>query len=213
MYCSCYSHLISTTFLYNLYIVVMYVAKKWFLPHQQDSPTSVEPKASGPTAAARRHTMAGTKPARPRPPPISPQAHESHEVPYAKRPRPPPPTVATPTATPPTNDQKSIYATVNKQKRYPPPTMPAPPPPYEGDTVTKLVAAETPTTPTPPLAIVEEKEEQKTKTHPPDEANSGAGGTNKPRPPRPAPSRPSRPPAGIQLNHVHNKHVHVYEMY
>ena len=181
---------------------VMYGHTTVFFPVLQGSPTSVEPRASGPTAAPRRHTMAGTKPARPRPPPISPQAHESHEVPHAKRPRPPPPAVTTPpvVTTPTSNDPKSIYATVKKQKRYPAPTTPAPPPPYEGDTVKKLATAESPTTPTPPLAVVEEKKvEQTTKPHPSDETDGGS--TTKPRPPRPAPSRPSRPPAGTYMTY------------
>lgn len=168
--------------------------------------------------------MAGTRPARPRPPPISAQAQESHDVPLPKRPKPPPPgTVPTPssssssslssTATTSSNEDRAIYSTVKKPpKRYPAPTTPAPPPPYEGDALKKLANAESavlsatsPSTGKEPTQLVV-KEELSVKQQPPSsdetdgdrkaDATSGSGLAGKPRPPRPAPSRPSRPPAG-----------------
>lgn len=157
--------------------------------------------------------MAGTKPMRPRPPPISPQAHESHEVPSTKRSKPSPVTAQpTPTVTLSPDELNSMYATVKKPKRYPPPSVPAPPPPYEGDDVDDLISVEPLTSPTPP-AMTKEPSEMLTKmreSHPPDGDrtqetsgsgfDAGAGGSgSKQRPPRPAPSRPARPPAGIKL--------------
>lgn len=159
--------------------------------------------------------MAGTRPLRPRPPPISPQTHESHGIPSTKRSKPLP---ATAQPTPPSplsaDELNSMYATVKKPKRYPPPSVPAPPPPYEGDDVDTLGSEGPLTTPTPP-AIAKEPSQTLTKMlepHPSDGGriqgasgsgdgsgfNAGAGGSgSKQRPPRPVPSRPARPPAGI----------------
>ena len=170
--------------------------------------------------------MAGTRPMRPRPPPISPQARESHEAPsitsssskgspVSKQ----PPTAPSPSSIPP-NEAKSPYASVKKQKRYPPPNVPAPPPPYEGDTIKRMASIESPNTPNlPPFVAKEMPPSSVTKEsgqgHPPpplrlqtlEEMDGGSKITNKgngaatvasrPRPPRPAPSRPSRPPAGM----------------
>ena len=177
--------------------------------------TPPEPRPAGPTAASRRHTMAGTKPTRPRPPPISPQAHESHEVPSSKRPKTTPAAPPTQPHPPPSFsvDEKALYSSVKKPKRYPAPTMPAPPPPYEGDALKKVTTNDlliTPTPAPPSAAKMSMKEEQSLKPHPPDETDgsststddtggSGPTGIGRPRPPRPAPSRPSRPPAGKRI--------------
>ena len=104
--------------------------------------------------------------------------------------------------------------------------MPAPPPPYEGDTVKRMASVESPTTPTPPItstaketpssSVVTKESGQgqpPVRPHPLLEETDGSGGSAKvkegsgtavpapgrPRPPRPAPSRPSRPPAGTSL--------------
>lgn len=173
--------------------------------------------STGPTAAARRHTMAGTKPIRPRPPPISPQAHESHEIPSSTRPKPSPANVQ---PTPPASSSlEAMYATVKKPKRHPPPSMPAPPPPYKEDDVSGLFSAEPVTTPTTPATAKAPSQtltrvQESLKPHPHDGTDGGSthntsgsgdgsgftpgtgGSGSKQRPPRPAPSRPARPPAG-----------------
>lgn len=191
--------------------------------------------------------MAGTKPTRPRPPPISPQAHENHEVPStssSKAPpkQPPPPkqmpipkqTPTAPSSIISPNEQKALYASVKKPKRYPAPTMPAPPPPYEGDTVKRMASVESPTSPNPPPVSVAKEPSPTVVTkesgqgHPPVrsqpslEETDGSGRSAKvtskegsgaaapvagrPRPPRPAPSRPSRPPAGTYADNIIQVH-------
>ena len=113
-----------------------------------------------------------------------------------------------------------IYATVNKPKRYPPPSVPAPPPPYEGDTVQNLdspqngpppgtdtaaILIPTPvpverspsSSPTPPKNVSSTAADDHTPSNKPTaKPHDGPSGKGQPRPLRPVPSRPSRPPAG-----------------
>lgn len=109
---------------------------------------------------------------------------------------------------PPSVLDKDIYATVNKPKRYPPPSVPAPPPPYEGSTIKKLNTSAqngpssgggapanqrkspSPSSPTP---ADDQTHSDKSVTS---KQPEGLPGKAQARPPRPAPGRPSRPPAG-----------------
>ena len=124
------------------------------------------------TMAERRHTIAARP--KPRAPKAAAEGVDLQEAVYS----------------PPDTLKESLYATVNKKnKRYPAPSVPAPPPPYEKKNASKEETD----------ASTEETSEA---TSPPGyEPVSAGSGPMSTKPPGnasgPPPSRPSRPPAGI----------------
>ncbi len=86
----------------------------------------------------------------------------------------------------------SLYATVDKSKRYPAPSVPAPPPPYEGNTLKKIEENSV-----PPERAVSPPGYELVANAPESSAKKPASGA--PPPARPPPSRPSRPPAGSYM--------------
>ena len=139
-------------------------------------------ESAGRTSASRRHTIAN----RPR------KKKEEEEK---------PPDFSRPKLSPPEVMAESLYSTVDKQRRYPAPDIPAPPPPYEGAGMKK-------TPPPEQGGGVLEKPEERSTSPPGYEAvmspSIGAAPSKQvttakgpPAGPRLPPGRPSRPPAGI----------------
>lgn len=135
---------------------------------------------SDPPAMGRRHTVGGKDVAAVAARKISTEIN---------RPKFSPPDVMT----------ESLYTAVNKKnRRYPAPEGPAPPPPYEGKAVPKKPP---PAVPEEPVNGVAERSISPPGYEPVATANVSPTSTGLVRPegPRLPPSRPSRPPAGQYL--------------
>lgn len=154
---------------------------------------SAESSSSSSSSASRRHTIA----ARPR----------------KKREEPPPPLSAPPTSgggggggkefsrpklSPPDVMLDSLYATVDKKnRRYPAPSMPAPPPPYEGKGMKDGGSKKTPSDAVAkPDAENPERSISPPGYEPVSAVNTATAAATKGRGARLPPGRPSRPPAG-----------------
>ena len=126
-------------------------------------------------AGNRRHTIAS----RPKPKDSPPQERKSSDFSREK-------------FSPPEVMLDSLYSTVEKNKRYPAPNMPAPPPPYDGSTMKKIEGNSIPerTASPPGYELVAGNTASSTT------ASSGKKPSSGALPIRPPPSRPSRPPAG-----------------
>ncbi len=107
--------------------------------------------------------------------------------------------ISRPKFSPPDMMTESLYTAVNKKnKRYPAPEVPAPPPPYEGKASPKKI---------PPPDMKDANKPERSVSPPGYEmvASGNSAATSEARlplggRPRPPPSRPSRPPAGTFHN-------------